>query len=135
MVRPEFPLSEPGEPGAADLMVVAQSDVDPEHPNVVTLAPVGELDQVSAGVLWAPLAEQLSVSGRHVVLDLSGIEFFASVGIKILMMAAGCAKTHGSTLAIVVTTRIVRQPIQLLGVIDQLPVYSRRADALAANTG
>ena len=133
MVRPEFPLSDPG--AAADLMVVAQSEVGPEHPNVVTLDPVGEIDQVSAGLLWAPLAEHLGVSGRHVVLDLSGVEFFASVGVKILLMAAGWARANGSTLAVVVTTRIVRQPIQLLGVIDQLPVYSQRADALAASRG
>ncbi|HEY2764767.1 MAG TPA: STAS domain-containing protein [Pseudonocardiaceae bacterium] len=133
MARPEFPLTEPG--AAADLLVVAQSDLGPEHPNAVTLDPIGELDQVSAGLLWAPLAEHLGVPERHVVLDLSGIEFFASVGVKILVMAAGWARAHGSTLAIVVTTRIVRQPIHLLGVIDHLPVYSRRADALAASTG
>lgn len=133
MVRPEFPLSEPG--AAADLMVVAQSDVGADHPNVVTLDPVGELDQISAGLLWAPLAEHLGVPGRHVVLDLSGIEFFASVGVKILVMAVGWASAHDSTLAIVVTTHIVRQPIQLLGVIDQLPVYSLRSEAVAASPG
>ncbi|MGH3793779.1 MAG: STAS domain-containing protein [Pseudonocardiaceae bacterium] len=131
MAGPEFPLSDPQ--AAAELMTIVQSDVGPDHPNVVALEPVGELDQISAGVLWAPLAEHLGVSGRHVVLDLSGIEFFASVGIKILVMAARWARTHGSTLAIVVTTRRVQQPMQLLGVLDQLPVYARRGDALAAH--
>ncbi|MGH3903704.1 MAG: STAS domain-containing protein [Pseudonocardiaceae bacterium] len=131
MAGAEFPLSDPE--AAAELMTVFRSDADTAYPNAVVLEPVGELDQISAAVLWAPLAEHLGLSGRHVVLDLSKITFFASIGIKIMVMASGRARTCGSSLAIVATTRTVRRPMQLLGVLDQLPVYRRRADALSAH--
>lgn len=131
MAGPEFPLSNPE--AAAELMTVFRSDAGADYQDAVVLEPVGELDQVSAAVLWEPLAEHLAVSGRHVVLDLADITFFASIGIKILVMADVRARRCGSSLAIVVTTRTVERPMQLLGVLDQLPVYSRRQDALRAH--
>lgn len=130
MAGPDFPLSNPD--AAAELMTVSRSEAGAVYRNAVVLQPVGEVDQISAAVLWEPLAEQLAVSGRHVVLDLADVTFFASIGIKILVMAAVRARNCGSSLAIVVTTRTVERPMQLLGVLDQLPVYRHREDALRA---
>ena len=130
MAGPEFPLSHPE--AAAELMTVFWSDAGSDYPDTVVLEPVGELDQISAGVLWKPLAEQLAVAGRHVVLDLADVTFFASIGVKILVMAGVRARDCGSSLAIVVTTRTVERPMKLLGVLDQLPVYCCRDDALRA---
>lgn len=132
MAGPDFPLSNPE--AAAELMTVFRSEAGTDYRNAVLLVPVGEVDQISAAVLWEPLAEQLAISGRHVVLDLAAITFFASIGIKILVMAAVRARSCGSSLAIVVTTRTVERPMRLLGVLDQLPVYSRREDALQAGS-
>jgi anti-sigma B factor antagonist len=129
MTVPDFPMSDWAL--AAELITVRQSDGGTEHPDVVVLAPVGELDQVSATAVWAPLAEQL-VAGRQVVLDLSGIEFFASVGVKILMAAVARANGCGAALAVVVSSPIVRRPLELLGVLDQLPICGDRSAALLA---
>lgn len=131
MAGPEFPLSDPE--AAAELMTVFRSDAGTDYQNSVVLEPVGELDQISAAVLWQPLAEHLAVSGRHVVLDLADVTFFASIGVKILVMAHVRARSCGSSLAIVVSTRTVERPMRLLGVLDQLPVYSRREDAVRAH--
>lgn len=132
MTFPEFPMSDAAL--AADLITVLQSDGGPGHPDVVVLAPVGELDQVSASAVWVPLAEQLD-AGRDVVLDLSGVEFFASVGVKILTAAASRAQSRGVAFVIVVSSRVVRRPLELLGVLDQLPIRGSRADALSACAG
>lgn len=131
MAGVEFPLSNPE--AAAELMTVFRSDAGADYQDAVVLEPVGELDQISAAVLWEPLAEHLAVSGRHVVLDLADVTFFASIGIKMMVMAHVRARHCGSSLAIVVTTRTVQRPMQLLGVLDQLPVYGRRQDALRAH--
>lgn len=131
MAGAEFPLSNPE--AAAELMTVFRSDGGADHQDAVVLEPVGELDQISAAVLWEPLAENLAVSGRHVVLDLADVTFFASIGIRMMVMADVRARRCGSSLAIVVTTRTVQRPMQLLGVLDRLPVYRRRRDALRAH--
>ncbi|HEY2723119.1 MAG TPA: STAS domain-containing protein [Pseudonocardiaceae bacterium] len=127
MTGPDFPMSDAAV--AADLITMRRSDGGTAHPGVVVLAPVGELDQVSASAVWAPLAEQL-VAGHHVVLDLSGIEFFASVGVKILMAACARARDVGAALVIVAAGAVVRRPLELLGVLDQLPIYAEREYAL-----
>lgn len=129
MTVPDFPMSDAAL--AAELITVRRSEGGSEHPGVVILAPHGELDQVSAPAVWSPLVAEL-VAGGQVVLDLSGIEFFASVGVKVLMAAVARAGSCGAAFVIVVSNSVVRRPLELLGVLDQLPAYASIDDALPA---
>lgn len=129
MTVPDFPMSDATL--AAELITVRRFDGGPEHPDVVVLAPAGELDQVSAAAVWTPLEHELR-PGSHVVLDLSAVEFFASVGVKILMAAVARANSTGAAFVIVVSNSQVRRPLELLGVLDQFPVCDSLAAALAA---
>lgn len=120
----DFDFSE----GGTELLTVTRGERCPDHSAVLVLAAAGELDDSSAGVLWDSLAEELG-PGRSVVLDLSAVTFFASVGVHLLMRAHIRSRSSGGILA-VVASPVVRRILDLLGLLGQLPLYPTCHDAL-----
>jgi anti-sigma B factor antagonist len=87
-------------------------DIDPAQPLTVTATPVeapgragrrltvaGELDLQTAPALAATLAEQLA-DGHDVELELSGVGFIDSSGIRVLVQARTAALAAGRTLTL-----------------------------------
>ena len=57
-------------------------------PDVVVLAVFGEIDIVTAPDLDAAVARALAAPVRHLVVDLSGVTFFGSLGLATLIRTA-----------------------------------------------
>ena len=75
--------------------------------DTVVLFPEGRIDHATAEQFKAALAPHLATcaEGRdRVVIDMSGVEYISSVGLRVLMLAAKQAKAQG------VRTRGVRAP-------------------------
>ena len=71
--------------------------------DTVVLFPVGRIDHATADPLRDAIAPHVgpSAAGRdRVVIDLSGVEYISSVGLRVLMVASKEAKAHGRTLAV-----------------------------------
>jgi anti-sigma B factor antagonist len=84
------------EPPAETFRVTAES---PDTNGRVRLVAVGELDIASAPLLEAALSEQRAAEAP-VVLDLGGITFMDSSGLKVLVRAANEARTNGWAFAV-----------------------------------
>jgi anti-sigma B factor antagonist len=82
-----------GTTGEAALQVKVQEPI----PNKFVLAPVGELDMATAPVLDEAVAGVLA-HGRveAVVVDLSGVQFLDSSGIRTLLQARRAASERGA---------------------------------------
>ena len=71
--------------------------------DTVALFPTGRIDHASADAFKAALAPYLAgvASGRdRAVLDLSGLEYISSAGLRVLMLASKQAKAQGGALVV-----------------------------------
>src|SRR5262249_33308482 len=68
--------------------------------NTVVLSPSGRIDHATSEEFKVTLLEQVgSAAGKDpIVLDLGGVEYIASTGLRALMLASRQAKAQGSTL-------------------------------------
>jgi anti-anti-sigma factor len=81
----------------------------------------GELDMATLEALRRPLAELGPPDGRPVVIDLTGVSFMDSTGLRLLI--AECARAHEGSLRIDVgAASAVHRLLELTGTLEQLPV-------------
>jgi anti-sigma B factor antagonist len=81
----------------------------------------GELDVSTVDQLREAL-EQLGVEGAELRLDLGGVTFMDSSGIRALMEADAAARANGHTLSITRPSRQVRRILEAVGVWDEMPI-------------
>lgn len=101
----------------------------------VVLSPAGRIDHATAEIFKTALLAELDVesTGRDpVVLDLSGVEYIASVGLRALMLAARQAKAQGRTLVVAALQPLVREVFEISRFTLLFSVFPSVRDALAA---
>ena len=84
--------------------------------DTVVLAPVGRVDHVTADAFEAALSPHLALcaAGRdRIVLDLAGVEYISSVGLRVLLLASKQAKGQGGTLAGAALQPVVREIFEI----------------------
>ena len=106
------------------------SDI-PEPPVV---APRGEIDLATSRELGSQLGELAGEPGVAVVLDLSQVSFLDSVGLGVILKAAGRFRRQAKRLVIVVPPGPVLRLLELSGVGKGLALAETRQEAIAAAT-
>ncbi len=99
----------------------------------------GGLHKVSlAGTLDAPgtmsieedfKARLIAIGGR-VLVDLSGVEYMSSYGLRMFLVSAKALHTAGGELCLAAPNRTVMQIIQMAGYDTMFPVYETIEEAL-----
>jgi anti-anti-sigma factor len=82
----------------------------------------GELDLASGGAFEAELRRAIRASDFGVVLDLGGVTFIDSVGLRVLISAAALSHTSRRELIMLRASAQVKQVIEISGVEDLLPL-------------
>ena len=101
----------------------------------VVLSPHGRIDHATAEEFKTALLAELDACapGRdRVVLDLGGVEYIASVGLRALMLAARQAKAQGSTLVVAALQPLVREVFEISRFTLLFTVFPTVRDALAS---
>ena len=93
--------------------------------------PVGELDLGTVDELRATLAARPDVCHR-LVLDLSGLTFFDTSGMRLVVETLQEADRTGISLALVRGPEDVQRLFALAGMDDRLPFFDGLEEALAA---
>jgi stage II sporulation protein AA (anti-sigma F factor antagonist) len=89
---------------------------------VLLLLLAGRVGVASAATLATAVADAVTRGDRHLVLDLSAVDYVSSAGLKALETAADrCAETHGS-LALRAASRPVRLALELGGLLERFPI-------------
>jgi anti-sigma B factor antagonist len=86
--------------------------------------PVGELDLMSAGALENEVIGLLERGIADVVVDLRGLSFMDSTGIRALLTCHGRAERENAALGIIVGDRRTRRPLEICGVLGRLHVIA-----------
>ena len=103
--------------------------------DVVVVAPIGRVDQTTAEELKTALAPHLARCAKgqdHVVLDLAGVDYISSAGLRVLMLAAKQAKTQGGVLAVAAVQPLVQEILEISKFTLVLTLRPSVRDAMAA---
>jgi anti-sigma B factor antagonist len=98
---------------------------------VVVVSLIGELDMATASAAAATLREATRAA-KAVVVDMTGLRFFASAGLNVLLELRNTLREGAVDVQVAADQRAVLRPLELMGVVDELPMHATLADALAA---
>ena len=84
----------------------------------------GKLDIDGANQIEAQLAECCTGENPRIMLDLSGVDFLASIGIRLLTLTAKSVASRGGKMVLLNPTEDVGQVLDVTGIPAIIPVYS-----------
>jgi anti-sigma B factor antagonist len=88
------------------------------------VAPAGELDIASAELLERELADVAAAGAPTIVLDLSGLTFIDSTGLRIVLDFNEVCGGQNGRLRIISGTPAVDRLLDIVGLRDRLPLIS-----------
>lgn len=100
--------------------------------NVIILKPAGRIDQNSAQDFQEALLATLEGSQQAIAIDMSGVDFLSSIGLRALMMGHKKAQTTGARLALFGLTPVVREVFAISRFDTVLRCFESREPALAS---
>jgi anti-sigma B factor antagonist len=103
--------------------------------DTVVLFPEGRIDHATAEQFKAALVPHLDTcaAGRdRVVIDMTGVEYISSVGLRVVMLASKQAKAQGCTLAVCGLQPVVREIFAISRFDLVLQVFPTLHETLAA---
>ncbi|BBX75826.1 STAS domain-containing protein [Mycobacterium shinjukuense] len=101
-----------------------------DHDGIAVLSIGGDIDLVTAPALEQAIEAAIADNPTALVIDLSGVDFLGSVGLKIL--AATYEKLGNSAqFGVVAHGPATRRPIHLTGLDRTFPLYPTLDDALS----
>ena len=105
------------------------------HDNIAVVTPRGRIDHLNAeafGKTLAPYVEQChGCDGVRLLLDLSGLEYISSAGLRVLMLASKKVTPTGGRIAVAAPQAMVREILQISHFDLVFPVYASVAQGLA----
>ena len=91
----------------------------------------GKLDIVGAQKIELPLAT-LAGTRSNIVIDMVGVDFIASIGIRQLVLAAKAVARGAGRLVLLDPTPLVTDVLVTSGLLDLLPIVRSEEEARAA---
>src|SRR4051812_15312592 len=112
-------------------MQITVSDLDGAIKRVTL---VGKLDIMGAEVIAVPLAVAAGSRG-NIMVDMTGVDFIASIGIRHLVMAAKAVARGPGKLVLLGPTPMVTEVLVVSGLEQLLPIVRSEDEARAAFAG
>jgi anti-sigma B factor antagonist/stage II sporulation protein AA (anti-sigma F factor antagonist) len=105
------------------------------HGDALVVSPRGRIDHASAEAFKTALAPHLAESGpdRPLVLDLGAVDYIASIGLRVLMLAARQARAQGGTIVVAALQPLVREIFEISKFTLVFPCFPDVAAALVAS--
>lgn len=103
--------------------------------NAVVLDVTGRIDNDTSEtfrLLLAPFLRGCTPEGDCIVLDLSGVDYISSVGLRVLMLAAKQARKQGGTVVVANLHTVVREIFEISRFNLVFQCFSSVREALAA---
>lgn len=92
----------------------------------------GKLDDIGVREIDASFASYCAGQHLRVVVDLSGVDFMASIGIRLLVLTSRAVADQGGRLVLLNPNPLVRNVFDLADIAALIPIYSDLESARAA---
>lgn len=99
--------------------------------NVQALRLTGRLDAPGADSVGVRFSVSVSAAGRDTIVDLAGVSFLASMGIRLLIEGARAARMRGSRLVLFGAQDLVQSVLEDAAIDQIVPIVRSRQQALA----
>lgn len=93
---------------------------EPLGPKAWRVTVEGELDVATADQLGLALEPLVTIEGASIVVDLEGVSFMDSSGLRTVVRAASATETRGGSLVLAGVSGAVTRLLEVTGLIDQL---------------
>jgi anti-sigma B factor antagonist len=80
--------------------------------DVIVLMPQGRIDHANSEAFRtsiAPFVEKCAANGQKLVLDLAGVDYVSSAGLRCFMLAEKQAKAQGGTIVVAAMQPVVKE--------------------------
>lgn len=91
----------------------------------------GRMDMAGAGSIDLPFTAALSNRATPVIVDLGGVSYLASIGIRTFIMSAKALNNRGGSMILAAPSPEVRSVLETVGVADLLPTMDSVDSATA----
>jgi anti-sigma B factor antagonist len=92
----------------------------------------GRVDSVTAPELGKALSTQIDRGKKNLVIDLSGVDYMSSAGLRELVTALKRVKPGGGDLRIAAPSERVREVLELAGLDSIFKVYDDQVGAVGS---
>ena len=92
---------------------------------------LGRLDSATVGGVETPFTAAVAASGRSAVLDLTGLEFLSSLGIRLLLSSARVVTRRGGKVVMFGAQPMVAEVLEAMALDQVLPLVATEAEAAA----
>ena len=99
---------------------------------IAVLAPAGRIDNETSPSFQAKLLNAVGDGKAPVIVDLAGVEYISSAGLRALMMASKKAKAAGTRLAVAALTPMVNEIFTISRFSLVVQVFETVGEATAA---
>jgi anti-anti-sigma factor len=89
----------------------------------------GKLDIIGAGEIETKFAGYCSGNNVRVIVDMSGVDFLASIGIRILVMNAKSLASRNGKMVILNPVAETQNVLEITGIPSIIPIYSQLESA------
>ena len=104
-----------------------------EHASDPLLVAVsGRLDSATASTFDAQLAPVLAQPHPRILVDLAGVTYISSAGLRSILRLIKHAAAHSGRVGLVATPTFIMEVIEISGFPALVDIYADRASALAA---
>ena len=103
--------------------------------NIRLIKLIGELDILGTGEIETKFAGYCNGENILVVVDLSEVDFLASIGIRLLTLNAKAVASRGGKMALVGPNPEVHRVLEVTGIPEAIPVYDQFESAEAVLLG
>ena len=90
---------------------------------------IGKLDIVGAGEIETKFTGYCAGENVRVVVDLSEVDFLASIGIRLLVLTAKSVATRGGKMVLLNPIPEVHSVLEITGIPAIIPIYSQLESA------
>jgi anti-anti-sigma factor len=106
--------------------------VSEASPDTILCVVTGEVDLLTGSILREKLTGTIDAGRSHLVIDLSGVQFLASIGLSILVETLAAQEAANRHLAVVASNHAVTHALQTTGLDQVLDLHTTVATALTA---
>ena len=100
--------------------------------NICLISLNGRLDITGTGQIETKFAGYCAGENTRVVVDLSGVDFLASIGIRLLILTAKSVASRGGKIVLLRPIPEVQNALDIAGIPTVIPIYSHLESAETA---
>jgi anti-anti-sigma factor len=99
---------------------------------VVRVRLSGRMDIAGVDAISVPFAALAATDNRRVIVDLSGVEFLASIGIRAILQNARAHKLRAGAMVLLAPPPLIDETLRAAGVANVVPIVPDLDSARAA---